>query len=221
MDLNLKNLIEDSKKIRIKRGEDYFSNKKENLCEVLRIQEESNECNLSRVDFREIRDSHVKLSHLIIEYDKRLVESGVQKLVVKKTRSRSVHLYVDEKIEEFLNVESKKSHTHWGLRKNAGLGSLIKKFILNFIELKERERKQIRNVEKIINEFRENLVEFKKKTSNPDDYIIAEKINQKMKALSNDLLILLSLLEFEDGSMKKCLGDNFKWLDFIIRWKNQ
>jgi hypothetical protein len=81
---------------------------------------------------------------------------------------------------------------------------LIQKFILNFIELKKREERQLKKVKKIIDEFRESLVEFKKNTSDPDDYLKAERANQKMKALSSDLMILLSLLEFEDESLKAC-----------------
>jgi hypothetical protein len=88
-----------------------------------------------------------------------------------------------EKIEHFLTTESEKAETKWGLRKNAGLGSLIQKFIGNFIELKKREEKQLKHIKKIIDDFRSNLVEFKKFTGNPNDYQSAERSNQKMKAL--------------------------------------
>jgi len=41
-----------------------------------------------------------------------------------------------------------------------------------------------------------------------------------MKALSNDLSILLTLLEFEDESLKNLIGDDlYKWIDFVIKWK--
>ena len=106
------------------------------------------------------------------------------------------------------------------LRKNAGLGSLIQKFIGNFIELKKREEKQLKHIKKIINDFRSNLVEFKKNSNDPNNYQNTERTNQRMKVLSNDLIILLTLLEFEDESLKSCLGpDLYKWLDFIFKWK--
>ena len=40
---------------------------------------------------------------------------------------------IDEKIEHFLKTESELAVTKWGLRKNAGFGSLIQKFITNFM----------------------------------------------------------------------------------------
>ena len=100
------------------------------------------------------------------------------------------------------------------------MGSLIQKFIGNFIELKKREEKQLKHIKKIIDDFRSNLVEFKKVSGNPNDYQSAERSNQKMKVLSNDLNILLSLLEFEDESLKNCLvSDLYKWIDFVVKWK--
>lgn len=220
----LKSVIAESKKFRAERGEDFFSNKKEEP-EVLvtaQIQTPSESTSTSQKDFRTLRDSHVKLAHLVVEYDKKNFDKNNQVLSVKKPRSKSVHLYIDEKIEFFLKAESEKSHTKWGLRKNAGLGQLIQKFILNFIELKKREELQLKKVKKIIEEFRESLVEFKNNSADPDDYLKAERANQKMKALSNDLIILLSLLEFEDESLKTCLGDDlYRWIDFVIKWKFQ
>ena len=131
-----------------------------------------------------------------------------------------MHLYIDEKLEHFLKTESKKAETNWGLRKNAGFGSLIQKFMGNFIELKKREEKQLKHIKKIIDDFRSNLVEFKKISGDPDDYQKAERSNQRMKLLSNDLIILLSLLEFEDESLKNGLGsDLYTWVDFVVKWK--
>lgn len=220
----IKSVIAESKKFRAERGEDFFSNKKEEP-EVLvtaQIQTQNESASTSQKDFRTLRDSHVKLAHLVVEYDRKIFDKNNQVIKTKKPRSKSVHLYIDEKIESFLMAESEKPHTHWGLRKNAGLGQLIQKFILNFIELKKREEKQLKKVKKIIDEFRECLVEFKKNSSDPDDYLKAERANQKMRALSNDLLILLSLLEFEDESLKVCLGDDlYRWIDFVIKWKFQ
>lgn len=219
----LKSLIIESKIIREKRGEEFFTNKSTEKGKVIGTEIQNPKIGThGQKDFPTIRDSHVKLNHLIVEYDKKIFDENSQDLNSKKIRSKSVHLYIDEKIESFLKDESEKSHTHWGLRKNAGLGSLIQKFILNFIELKKREEKQLKKVKKIIDEFRECLVEYKKNSSDPDNYLKAERTNQKMRVLSNDLLILLSLLEFEDDSLKSCLGDDlYRWIDFVVKWKFQ
>jgi hypothetical protein len=218
----LKSVIAESKKIRTERGEDFFDTKKIVPVNVEKItaQIQTPSGKNSENDYRSLRDSHVKLANIIVQYDKKIFEQNAQVLIPKKARSKSVHLYIDEKIEHFLNAESKKTETHWGLRKNAGLGSLISKFIENFIELKKREEKQLKHIKKIIVDFRSNLVAFKKYSSNANDYLNAESANQKMKAQSSDLQILLSFLEFEDESLKKCLGtDSYTWVDFIIKWK--
>lgn len=218
----IKSVIEESKKIRAERGEDFYSEKKHVAinAELTTSKIHNSEQNKSEPDFRTLRETHVKLAHLIVSYDKKIFEQNDQVLNAKKPRSKSVHLYIDEKIEHFLNAESERAETKWGLRKNAGLGSLIQKFIGNFIELKKREEKQLKHIKKIIDDFRSNLVEFKKLSGNPNDYQSAEGSNLKMKALSSDLNILLTLLEFEDESLKNCLGaDLYRWIDFVIKWK--
>ena len=218
----IKSVIEESKKLRVERGENFYSEKKHVAvdAEFTTSKIHSGTQNKSEGDFKTLRETHVKLAHLIVSYDKKIFEQNDQVLDSKKSRSKSVHLYIDEKIEHFLTTESEKAETKWGLRKNAGLGSLIQKFIGNFIELKKREEKQLKHIKKIIDDFRSNLVEFKKFSGNPNDYQIAERSNQKMKALSNDLNILLTLLEFEDESLKNSLGvDLYMWIDFVVRWK--
>jgi hypothetical protein len=218
----IKSVIEESKRLRAVRGEDFFSDKKKDFIDTeigiakIPIVEE----NKVVADFRSLRETHVKLAHLIVSYDKKNFEQSDQVLRPKTARSKSIHLYIDEEIEHFLNAESEKAETKWGLRKNAGLGSLIQKFIGNFIELKNREEKQLKHIKKIIDDFRSNLVNFKRTASNPNDYQVSELSNQKMKVLSSDLIILLSLLEFEDESLKRCLGvDLYNWIDFIVKWK--
>jgi len=218
----IKSVIEESKRLRAERGEDFYSEKKRVAidAEFTTSKIHTSEQNKSEADFKTLRETHVKLAHLIVSYDKKIFEQNDQVLSSKKSRSKSVHLYIDEKIEHFLTTESEKAETKWGLRKNAGLGSLIQKFIGNFIELKKREEKQLKHIKKIIDDFRSNLVEFKKFSGNPNDYQSAERSNQKMKALSNDLNILLMLLEFEDESLKKSLGiDLYQWIDFLLKWK--
>lgn len=215
----IKSVIQESKKIRAERGSDLFSEKRSDP-KTYEVPAQIQKTKSENLDYKKVRDSHVKLSHLILEYDNKFSDKNNQVSESKKPRSKSVHLYIDENIESFLKAESSKSHTKWGLRKNAGFGSLIQKFIENFIELKKREEKQLKNIEKIISDFRSNLVEFKKLSSDPNDYRSAENTNQKMKVLSSDLQILLVLLEFEEESLKNCLGDDlYKWVDFITKWK--
>ena len=69
-------------------------------------------------------------------------------------------------------------------------------------------------------EFQIHILEFKKYSGVESGK--AEEAKQKMKTLSNDLNILLALLEFEDGALKTCLNDDQnKWTDFILKWKFQ
>ena len=223
----IKSLIQDSKKIRELRGEDFFANKKSETVEASKITSQlttkiqaPSEENSTEKSFKNIRESHLRLSSMISDNDKKFFEQNDQVLKTKKPRSKTVHLYIDEKIEHFLKTESEKAETKWGLRKNAGYGQLIQKFIGNFIELKKREERQLKRVKKVIDEFQSHLVEFKKYSGEGSDYRLAEVANQKMKVLSNDLNILLALLEFEEGALKLCLGDDdFKWIEFIVKWK--
>jgi hypothetical protein len=221
----IKAVIAESKKIRNERGEDLFSNRKIEPEKVTtqitaKIQIPSKEEKSNEADFKNLRDSHSKLVSLIADNDKKFFDKNNQVLPTKKSRSKSIHLYIDEKIEHFLKVESEKAETKWGLRKNAGIGNLIQKFILNFMELKKREERQLKRVRKVIAEFQIHIVEFKKYSG--VEPVKAEEANQKMKVLSNDLNILLSLLEFEEGAMKPCLGnDSYSWLEFILRWRHQ
>lgn len=219
----IKSVIEESKKIRAERAErgvDLFSEKRSDP-KTFEVPAQIQKSSKPNLDYKKVRDTHVKLSHLIVEYDKKIFDKNNQVLEAKKPRSKSVHLYIDENIESFLIAESSKSHTKWGLRKNAGFGSLIQKFIENFIEIKKREEKQIKRIGKIISDFQIHLVEFKNLSKNPNDYVKAEECNQNLKAISNDLQILLTLLEFEDECLKKyLLQDQYTWIDFIIRWKH-
>lgn len=217
---SLKSVIMESKQIRVDRGEDFFNNKKNASSEEIvksnsQIQHAENKNN-----FNSIRDSHLKLANFINDYDEKISEQDGRVLLAKKNRSKSIHLYLDENIEHFLNTEAKKAETKWGLRKNAGLGQLIQKFILNFIQLKKREERQLKKVKKLIEDFRGCLVDFKKHSINPEHYQNAEMVNQRMKLLSNDLRILLSLFEFEEEELKSGLGiDQYNWVEFIIQWK--
>ncbi len=220
----LKSVIAESKKIRSERGEDFFANKKEVVSAQVttQIQTRSENVISNEEDFNNLRKSHAKLSTFISEYDQKIFDQSSQVFLTKKTRSKSIHLYIDEKIEHFLKAESEKAETKWGLRKNAGLGNLIQKFILNFIELKKREERQLKRVKKVIDEFQIHLVEFKKYSASAGEFLKAEEANKKMKTLSNDLNILLSVLEFEEGALKNCLSDDqYRWVEFILRWKHQ
>jgi hypothetical protein len=226
----LRSVILESQKIRSDRGEDFFNNKKLSPEEIagpkptskIHCLDENSKTINTDTDFKKLRETHLKLSHLIVDYDKKIFDQNNQVLTPKKPRSKSVHLYIDETIEHFLTSEVKKAETKWGLRKNAGLGQLIQKFILNFMELKKREDRQLKRVKKVFDDFRANLVEFKRSSSAPEEYQAAEQANQKMKILSNDLRILLSLLEFEESELKISLGsDVYTWVDFVLKWKFQ
>jgi len=216
--ISLRSVILESKNIRMERGEDFFENKKSLTVDYTsKIHGDTKEN-----DFAKVRESHAKLAQFVGEYDKKILDQNSQVLKNKKSRSKSIHLYIDETIEHFLQTESKKAETQWGLRKNAGLGQLIQKFIMNFMELKKREERQLKKVRKLIDDFKANLVEFKSSTTRPNEYVQAEVVNQKMKVLSNDLRILLSLLEFEEQELKACLGNEvYCWISFIVQWKYQ
>lgn len=214
----LKSLIEESRKVRSERGEDFFENKKVEVSANSKNENFVVQNIVPEKNFKMIREDHSKLNQIIGEYDKKIFDQNNQVLISRKSRSKSIHLYLNEEIESFLKAESQK--LKWGLRKNAGLGNLIQKFLENFIELKKREDRQLKKVRKLIDDFRANLVEFKKYSADSSDYQIAERANQKMKILSNDLRILLSLLEFEEQSLKQSLGnDYFSWVDFVVSWK--
>jgi hypothetical protein len=225
----IKSIIEESKKLRAERGEDFFSEKRKesipfdpSLAEkkiTAQIHSPA-ESEISKENYKSLRESHLKLTSLISDNEKKIFDENNQVLQTKKARSKCIHLYVDEKIEHFLKAESEKSETKWGLRKNAGLGNLIQKFIMNFIELKKREERQLVRVKKVITEFQVHLVEFKKFSAMPGEFLKAEEANKKMRTLSNDLNILLSLLEFEEGALKNIItNDEFKWIEFILKWK--
>ena len=216
----LKSLMEESRKVRLERGEDFFKNKKPETAKNFENETLAEKNIDSEKNFKFVRDNHLKLAQIIGEYDRKIFDQNNPVLNNLKPRSKSIHLYLNEEIESFLKAESQKSETKWGLRKNAGLGNLIQKFLENFIELKKREERQVKKIRKIIDDFRGSLVEFKKYSSLPEEYQAAERANQRMKVLSNDLRIYLSLLEFEEDSLKQCLGkDYFSWVDFVVSWK--
>jgi hypothetical protein len=219
MDRNLKNLIEDSKKIRALRGEDFFGNKNDGVGLTVQFQENPKKQDNVQEGFRKVRDSHVILSNLIKEYDKKIVEQNDLGLVAQKPRSKSIHLYIDEKIEKFLNDERKRADTWWGLRKNAGLGGLIQKFIEDYMKIKKREEIQIQKIRKIISEFRVELVAYKKKSSDPDLYVETERHNQRMRTLSSEMIIYISMMGFDEITLERYLEVDFKFIDLIIRWK--
>ena len=213
----LKSVIDESKKWREQRGENFFENKKQNKISSSQIQ-----CvQPDHINFKSLIDVHSKINEVVDQYDRKILEQNAQVIEKKKYRSKSIHVYVDERLEKFLKDESSKMQNKWGLRKNAGVGAMIQKFILNYIEIKSREEKQINKVKKLISDFRANLVEYKKYAKDPMYISQAERVNQKMKILSKDLTIFIGLLEYEESALKLSLGmEQFDWLNFIIRWKH-
>lgn len=218
MELKLRELINESRKIRENRGHEFDSKgihfKNSELTSV-RLNEIENKDN-----FESKRKSHIKLNEMVLEFEREIasVDKFSDKKEIKK-RSKSVHVYIDEKIETFLNEEKKRSHSWWGLRKNVGLGGLIQKFIEDYIKIKKREEFQVQKIRKIISEFRMELVSYKKKSTDPDLYLEAEKHNQKMRTLSSEMIVYISAMGFDEITLEKYLGVDYKFIDLIIRWK--
>lgn len=83
----IKSVIEESKKLRAERGEDFYSEKKNVVAEFKNSKIHNGSDKNSESDFRTLRKSHVKLAHLIVSYDKKFSEENDQVLSSKKTRS--------------------------------------------------------------------------------------------------------------------------------------
>ena len=98
----IKSVIEESKRLRAERGEDFYSDKKHVAvdAEFTTAKESSKihfrEQNKSESDFKSLRETHVKLAHLIVSYDKKIFEQKDQVLSNKKSRSKSVNLYIQD-----------------------------------------------------------------------------------------------------------------------------
>ena len=73
----IKSVIEESKRFRSIRGEDFYYDKKNVAVEADFITSKetskihSGEQNKPEADFKTLRQSHVKLAHLIVSYDKK------------------------------------------------------------------------------------------------------------------------------------------------------
>jgi hypothetical protein len=218
----IKALIDESKKIRGERGDDFFTNSR--LPNDLNndkasgiLSSDNQEC--KNENFGDLRKKHLQLGHMILQYDQKIFDKNNQVMAQKKSRSKSIHLYIDEGIEHFLKSESKKNESKWKLRKNAGLGQLIQKFIEDYKEKSVREDRQAQKIKAIISDFQKYLVEFKESSANPDDYQRTERISLKMSALSHNLKLLQDNLCFDDDSFKKLLGpEAFGWVEFVFKW---
>ena len=94
----IKSVIEESKRLRAERGEDFYSEKKNGTvdAEFSTSKIHSGEQNKSEGDFRSLRESHVKLAHLIVSYDKKIFEQNDRVLKPKNPRPKSVHLYIQD-----------------------------------------------------------------------------------------------------------------------------
>lgn len=210
-------LIQDSKKIRKERGDDFLE-VKVTPPSVVQVSE-------SNLDFKEkyktTREGHSRLRGLISNFDREILKEIEPTPNESKKRSSYVQVYLsNSKVEDFLRDEMLKKESKWKLRKNAGLGSLIQKFIEDYRQMKVRETLQFRRIDKIITEFRKLLVEFKKLSAMPDEYKKTEEIKIKMSELSNNLREFIILLEFDDIELKNEFGDDtYKWIDFVIKWK--
>ena len=212
--MSIKGLIEESKKIRETRGEDFFSNTKAISEAKLGMVEEK-----LFLDYEEIRKKQIKLNSVIYEFDEKMSKKYAYESVKKKPIKKRLHIFLKESVIEFLDYELENSHL-WKLRKNASYGDIIGAFLERFQVIRERERKQLARIKFGINRFSELLVQFKKKSPYPDSYKEAEFVNLKMKELSLELSNLIILYEFDESFLKSQLEeDSLKMLNFAISWR--
>lgn len=212
--MSIKGLIEESKKIRESRGEDFFANKK-----IEPDQDIRNGHQEASLAFEEVRKKQIKLNNVIFEFDEKNSNKYAHVSPPKKPTKKRLHIFLKESVIEFLDYELKNSHL-WKLRKNASYGDIIGSFLERFQIVRERERRQINRVKLGIDKFSELLVSFKKNSLYPDNYIQTEQINQKMKELSLELCNLIILYEFENDFLRTQLEeDKLKMLDFAINWR--
>lgn len=212
--MSIKGLIEESKKIRESRGHDFFTSSKPDPEKALVKSNSSNE-----FDFEETRKKQIKLNNVIFEFDEKFSKKcGYQASKTKLTKKR-LHIFLKESVIEFLDYELENSHL-WKLRKNASYGDIIGSFLERFKVIRERERRQVNRVRFGVEKFSEHLIEFKKNSLFPDNYIQTERINSKMNELSLELTNLIILYEFENDFLKTELGEEkMRMLDFAVNWR--
>lgn len=212
--MSIKGLIEESKKIREVRGEDFFSNTKPLIVNNTETLENENS-----LDYEKVRKKQLRLNNVIFEFDEKNSKKYEYQANKKKDSKKRLHIFLKESVLEFLDYELEKSHL-WKLRKNASYGDIIGAFLERFQVMRERERKQIARIKYGVEKFSELLVSFKKNSPYPEKYIASEEINRKMKELSLELCNLIVLYEFEDNFMKSQLEeDQYRMLGFAMNWR--
>lgn len=212
--MSIKGLIEESKKIREVRGEDFFSNTKPLVVNNTGTLENENS-----FDYEKVRKNQIKLNNVIFEFDEKNSKKYEYQASKNKESKKRLHIFLKESVLEFLDYELEKSHL-WKLRKNASYGDIIGAFLERFQIMRERERKQIARIKYGIEKFSELLVSFKKNSPYPENYPVSEEINKKMKELSLELCNLIVLYEFEDNFIKSQLEeDQYRMLAFAMNWR--
>lgn len=212
-------LIEHSKKARQERGEEFFSSKRPLDVEVTHIRPAAEEKTLSRPEYKTARTKHLALNKLIASADAKLNLINNPRPILDSNLKKRVHVYFSTESLAFINEQVKDQATKWKLRKNAGMGDLIGKFVEKFKMAQEREDKQLSELKKIILEFKKHYVDFKTLSNDPDNYERAELVNQKIMILSKRLITYLQILHFDENSLKESLGnDSLVWMDLIIKW---
>lgn len=212
--MSIKGLIEESKKIREVRGEDFFSNTRPLVVNNTETLENENS-----LGYEKIRKNQIKLNNVIFEFDEKNSKKYEYQANKKKDSKKRLHIFLKESVLEFLDYELEKSHL-WKLRKNASYGDIIGAFLERFQIMRERERKQIDRIKYGIKKFSELLVSYKKNSPYPENYLASEEINRKMKELSLELCNLIILYEFEDNFIKSQLEeDQYRILGFAMNWR--
>lgn len=212
--MSIKGLIEESKKIREVRGEDFFSNTKPLVVNNTGTLENENS-----LAYEKVRKNQIKLNNVIFEFDEKNSKKYEYQANKKRDSKKRLHIFLKESVLEFLDYELEKSHL-WKLRKNASYGDIIGAFLERFQIMRERERKQIARIKYGIEKFSELLVSFKKNSPYPENYLVSEEINRKMKELSLELCNLIVLYEFEDHFIKSQLEeDQYRMLAFAMNWR--
>ena len=75
----IKSVIEESKRLRAERGEDFYSEKKSVPidAEFTTSKIHNGEPKTTEGDFKTLRETHVKLAHLIVSYDKKFLNKMI------------------------------------------------------------------------------------------------------------------------------------------------
>lgn len=212
----LKALMEDSRRIRNDRGEDLFESKKEVRVEPAATAPTPE----AKTNFREIRDAHLALKNIVLEFDREQLKKHEKPELKDAGRAqvKCIHVYLKPEIYRYL--KDQRANPIYALRRNAGVGSIISRFIDIFRETRKREEYQLNQIVSIANDFRVDLVDFKKLAQDPEQYKQTEEVNQRILKKSREIHILLPVLGFDEKYLKKNLKEeDYKFIDLLWKWQ--